>query len=168
VPEAAGITPVWVGFARVTTGGAVAAHLALDVECGAAAGDFPEGAAVGEFLETVAVLPRLACPPLDVAPSPVGVPPDCVPLPSVPPPPCGGPPPPPCSEVLTWRMAWRTGWTPSMTPAMTAIPASAVTSRSDPMFHLHRGKLLRRDRRFWRTCSRGSEPCQAQCPRQAQ
>jgi hypothetical protein len=167
VPETAGLTLVWAGFGRVTTGGSVPGHFSLDVECGAAVGDFLE-AAVGDFLETVVVLGWLACPPPDAVPSPVGVPPPtCVALPSVPAPRCGGPPPP-CSEVLAWRIAWRTGWTPSMTPVMTAIPASAVTIRSDPMFQLHRGKLLHRDRRSWKARSKGSKPCQAQCPRQVQ
>ena len=42
VPEASGITLVGLGSAAVTTGSAVATHLAVDTECGVADCDFPE------------------------------------------------------------------------------------------------------------------------------
>jgi hypothetical protein len=51
-------------------------------------------------------------------------------------------------------------------PATTVIPASIVTNRSHPI--PHPGKLPRRDRRSKSVLSPGSEPCQAQCPRQVQ
>jgi hypothetical protein len=161
VPEAPGTTLVGLGSAAVTTGSAVATHLAVDTECGVADCDFPV---------TVAVLPWLGCPPPGAAPLAVGAPLPplvCVPSPSVPPPPrVGPPPPPPFSEVLAWRIASRTGCTPSAMPASTATPASAVTSRSHLMSH--RGKLLRRDRRLQRAPGLGSDSCQAQCPCQVQ
>ncbi len=58
----------------------------------------------------------------------------CVPLPSVPCPPRCDPLPPFSTVELAWMIAWRKGCTPSDTLAMTAIPASAITGRSQPMF----------------------------------
>lgn len=58
----------------------------------------------------------------------------CVPLPSVPCPPGCDPLPPFSTVELAWMIAWRKGCTPSDTLAMTAMPASAITGRSQPMF----------------------------------
>jgi hypothetical protein len=108
VPDASATSSVGLGLAPGKTGVAVGPHPAVDVG---------RGAAVFEFPAAVAVLPWLACPPPDAAPSTDGVlPPPLarVPLPSVPAPRpvpvlrCGGPLPP-CSAVLAWRIAWRSG-----------------------------------------------------------
>ena len=100
VPDAFGVTLVWLGFAPLTTGRAVDTHPALELGCGPEVRDL-----------AAAVVPDwLGCPwpaatvPADRVPPPAL----CVPPPSVPAP-LRVDPPPPLSEELAWRIAWRTG-----------------------------------------------------------